>query len=86
MHRIVRNTAVREKVEEVFRESVSGVNNGVIRQTENWDASSPWCNSHFVCLVCGRAWVVYLPDQAWPGEVKVLCEGEVEKHSPKLLV
>ncbi|HQH29246.1 MAG TPA: hypothetical protein PLP17_17765 [Oligoflexia bacterium] len=85
MHGIVIKSGERDKVKEAFRQSVFEVNAGVVRQTDNWDAGSPWCNSHFVCLVCGRAWVVYLPDQAWPGEVKVLCEGEAEKHAPKLL-
>lgn len=49
---------------------------GKAEKEDNWDAHSPWHNTKFVSLETGEHWVVYLADQAWSGEVKVLNAAE----------
>jgi len=68
----IENTRDRAKVESLRKHSLSLVNQGLAEEHQNWDIKSPWHNSKYVEKATGNQWVIYLPDQAWPGEVKVL--------------
>jgi hypothetical protein len=70
--RRIRATAKRQEVEEAYEWSRSQVLAGSVDEHLNYDASSPWHNSHFRHRESGAAWLIYLPDQAWPGEVRLL--------------
>ena len=68
----IRNSRDRKVVAEVYRWSRAGAISGSIEERQNWDRSSSWHNSLFRDLDTGRQWVVYLADQAWPGEVRLV--------------
>jgi hypothetical protein len=68
----IRNTSKRQDVTDVYRWSLAQADRGLVEQVPNWDAASTWHNSLFRELATGRQWVVYLPDQAWPGEVRLI--------------
>jgi hypothetical protein len=65
----VRNTKQRQEVLEIYRWSLAQTE---FEQIPNWDATSTWHNSLFRDSATGKQWVVYLADQAWPGEVRVV--------------
>ena len=67
-----RNTKQRQEVLEIYRWSLAQAELGAIEQLPNWDAASTWHNSLFRDLSNGKQWVVYLADQAWPGEVRLV--------------
>ena len=69
------NTRDRAKVEAMRSMSVRLVAEGKAEKIDNWDAQSPWYNTKFIDLESGDQWVVYLADQAWSGEVKLLRRG-----------
>jgi hypothetical protein len=69
---IVRNTNRRSEVLEIYRWSVAEAELGHVQQLPDWDATSTWHNSLFRDLAAGQQWVVYLPDHAWPGEVRLV--------------
>jgi hypothetical protein len=66
------NTKQRDEVLEVYRWSVGQAHLNHLEQVANWDGDSPWQNSLFRDLTTGKQWVVYLADQAWPGEVRLV--------------
>ena len=68
----VRNTKQRDEVLEVYRWSVGQAHLSHLEQVAKWDSDSPWQNSLFRDLTSGKQWVVYLADQAWPGEVRLV--------------
>lgn len=68
----VRNTKMRDEVLEVYWWSVGQAHLEHLEQVANWDRDSPWQNSLFRDLTSGKQWVVYLADQAWPGEVRLV--------------
>jgi len=68
----IRNTEERPEVLEIYRWSVVQAELGLAEQLSNWDTDSTWHNSLFRELATGRQWVVYLADQAWPGEVRLV--------------
>jgi hypothetical protein len=45
---------------------------GFVTEVKNFDTGSTWHNSKYKCLSTNREWVVYLPDHAFGGEVKVV--------------
>jgi hypothetical protein len=67
----IQNTKDRKKVELIRKLSIQLVNEGKATEIKNWESPSPWHNSKFTETSTGKAWVIYLPDQAWDGEVKV---------------
>ena len=68
----VRNTKQRQAVQEIYRWSVAKAGLGQLEQIPDWDTASTWQNSLFRDLAAGKQWVVYLSDQAWPGEVRLV--------------
>ena len=68
----IRNTKQRQEVLDTYRWSVAQAEKGQIEQLPNWDTASTWHNSFFRDLGTGQQWVVYLADQAWPGEVRLV--------------
>ena len=68
----ITNTKDRALVEEIWRFSRSLVADGKAEEVKNWDAKSPWHNSRFKVASTNLEWIVYLSDQAWSGEVRVL--------------
>jgi hypothetical protein len=68
----IRNTKQRHEVLEIYRWSVAQAERGLAEQLSNWDTDSTWHNSLFRELATGKQWVVYLADQAWPGEVRLV--------------
>ncbi len=68
----IESTRDRAKVESLRKHSISLVIQGLVEEHRNWDAKSPWHNSKYVEKATGKQWVIYLPDHAWSGEVKVL--------------
>lgn len=68
----VRNTQQRLEVAAIHRWSVAQVRLGLLEESPNWDADSPWHNSRFRDPASGQAWVVYVADHAWSGEVRLL--------------
>lgn len=71
----VLNTQRRQEVLEIYRWSVAQVASGAVEEVAGWDCASSWHNSLFREQASGRQWVVYLPDHAWPGEVRLLAGG-----------
>ncbi|MFO0820822.1 MAG: hypothetical protein U1A77_22935 [Pirellulales bacterium] len=67
----IRNTRNRSLVDAIHRLSISGVNDFQIEEELNADATSPWHNTRFTHLATGLQWMVYLADQAFPGEVRI---------------
>ncbi len=65
-------TRERQHVQVAFDWSRGQAEAGVLAETKNWDAVSTWHNSHFLDPKTGSSWVIYLPDQAWSGEVRML--------------
>jgi hypothetical protein len=68
----VKSSQDRDTVSKIYKWSVSQATAEGIDQIANWDKHSPWHNSLFVHHSTGKRWVVYLPDQAWAGEVRVI--------------
>ena len=68
----VRNTTKWQEVVDVYRWSLDQTQRGLVEHLPNWDATSTWHNSLFRELATGRQWAVYLADQAWPGEVRLV--------------
>lgn len=68
----VRSTRDRAEVRRIYQWSVAQVGLGFVEQVPNWDRASTWHNSLFRNLATGKQWVVYLDDQAWPGEVRLV--------------
>ena len=68
----IRNTRDRRDVLEIYRWSIAQSLRGDCQQVPHWDAGSPWHNTLFHHRASGKQWVVYLADQAWPGEVRLL--------------
>lgn len=68
----IRNTKLREEVQEVYQWSLAQTALGQLEQIPNWDTASTWHNAWFRDAVSRKQWVVYLPDQAWPGEVRLV--------------
>ena len=60
------------KVQRILQASAALVQDGKAEEELNWDPNSPWHNSKYTDLETGFQWVVYLPDHAFPGEVKVI--------------
>ena len=71
LHQIVASKD-REQVAETHEFSRGGVSSEELVEDVDWDAESPWLNSRFTHLETGKRWIVYLADQAWPSEVRVL--------------
>jgi hypothetical protein len=75
----IRSTRDRAEVERVRMVSLDLLNAAALERVKDWDSISTWHNEKFRHEPTGAEWVIYLPDQAWPGEVKVLNEaGYVE--------
>lgn len=72
----VENTRDRKKVEAIRKWSIQLVLEGKLSEVKNWDDSSTWHNSKFVDSSENVEWIIYLPDQAWSGEVKILNSGK----------
>ena len=68
----VRNTKQRQEVQEIYRWSVTQAGLGQLEQIPDWDTASTSHNSLFRDVATGKQWVVYLSDQAWPGEVRLV--------------
>ena len=68
----VKSSQDRDTVSKIYSWSVSQAAAEGIDQIANWDKHSPWQNSLFVHHSTGKRWIVYLPDQAWAGEVRVM--------------
>lgn len=68
----ISNTKNRDQVAHFWKCSISLVTEGKAEEVKNWDSNSPWHNSKFRDLSTNVEWVVYLADQAWPGEVRIL--------------
>jgi len=66
------NTKGRAKVEAIRLFSTQLVIAGKVKESMNWDAKSHWHNSKYIDLVNEQEWVIYLADQAFSGEVRVL--------------
>jgi hypothetical protein len=60
-------------VERIRLYSTGLVSEGAATEVKNFDIKSTWHNSKYKCATTGREWVVYLPDNAFGGEVKLLC-------------
>jgi hypothetical protein len=68
----IQNTKDRRKVESIKEWSLALAQEGKAGETLNWDKNSTWHNSKFKNIESGQEWVIYLPDHAWPGEVKII--------------
>jgi hypothetical protein len=68
----VLNTKQRQEVSDIYRWSIDQARQGLLQQIPNWDTGSTWHNALFRDLASGKQWVVYLADQAWPGEVRLV--------------
>jgi len=69
---IIKETKERKIVIQAYEWSIEAVNNGTVEEIKNWDQKSPFHNSKFRDLNTGKEWIIYLPDQAWPGEIKLV--------------
>lgn len=77
--RFVRAVATHRQVEDVHRRSIQLKNQGKVDEILQWDkVRSATYNILFTHKATGLRWVVYLPDQAYPGEVRVLKDEEIE--------
>ena len=68
----ITNTKDRSKVQAIWKWSMQLVNQGKAEEIKNWEKKCPWHNSKFREIATKKQWVVYLPDQAWSGEVKLI--------------
>src|SRR5262245_7942061 len=68
----IRNTRERAEVLKIYQWSIAQVAIGLVGEVQNWDRGSTWHNSLFRDLETGKQWAVYLADQAWPGEVRLV--------------
>ncbi len=66
------STTNRRIVEKIRKYSESMVREGLVTEVKNYDEMSTWHNSKYECLSTNREWVVYLPDHAFGGEVKLI--------------
>jgi hypothetical protein len=73
----VRNSKQRQEVLDSYRWSLAQTDRGLVEHIPNWDASSPWHNAFFREVATGKQWVVYLADQGWPGEVRLVSSSPV---------
>jgi len=70
----IHSTSDRARVLATYEWSMAQAALGHLQESLNWDPRSKWHNSHFLDPEGGRSWVVYLPDHAWSGEVRVLTD------------
>ena len=70
----VRGTTSRAEVQRIYDWSREQVALGFVQEHKNFDTASPWHNSKFTHATSPLEWVVYLPDQAWSGEVRLISE------------
>tara|TARA_B100001093_G_scaffold495511_1_gene540083 strand:- start:479 stop:721 length:243 start_codon:yes stop_codon:yes gene_type:complete len=71
--RFIRNTKSRQQVQDVIKKSIELKNQGLVQEIKNWDKNNlDKYNSLYTHNQTGKKWVIYLPDHAYSGEVKVL--------------
>lgn len=68
----VRCTTSRAEVERIYDWSLEQVALGFVQEHKNFEPASHWHNSKFTHTTSRLEWVVYLPDQAWSGEVRLI--------------
>jgi hypothetical protein len=66
------DTTNRQLVERIRQYSERLVSEGSATEVRNYNSKSTWHNSKYTCTDTKREWVVYLPDHAFGGEVKIL--------------
>lgn len=76
---IIKETKERKIVNQTYKWSIEAVNEGTVEEIKNWDKGSPFHNSKFRDLNTGKEWLIYQPDQAWPGEVRFVSSSIVAR-------
>ena len=73
--KFVKNTCSGKRVHEAIKKTMQLKNQDKVSEIKNWDEENPSkYNSLFIHKKTGLKWVIYLPDHAYQGEVKIIKE------------